>query len=234
MNKAPVRAEECVACEPLPMPSREDPAQRGRRRAARIGLEVGASLRDARRAAGLSQVTVARRVAVSQATVSRLERDGSAANIKTVGVLAAVVGLDLVVHLYPGGAPVRDVAHSRLLGRLQASLPAVTGWRTEVPLPNGGDQRAIDAVVRIGNVMIGFELETRLTDAQAIARRVSLKQRDAGIDRMVLVLADTRANRVALRAAEGTLRAAFPMNARPVLDALRGRVPPHENGIVLI
>lgn len=97
--------------------------------------------------------------------------------------MAAVVGLDLVVRCFPGPDPVRDRAHVRLFARLQAQLPAL-GWRTEVPLQLPGDQRAIDAMVRLGSARVGFELETRLVDAQALVRRISLKQRDAGISSM--------------------------------------------------
>lgn len=179
-------------------------------------------------------MTVARRAGVSQATLSRLERGGHATTIRSVAVIAGVVGLDLSVRLFPGGAPVRDAAHLRLLARLQSALPGLRSWRAEVPLPIPGDQRAIDAVARAGLASIGFELETRLADAQAVARRATLKQRDAGLDRMVLVLADTRANRAALAAAWPTLRATFPAEPRSLLAALRAGAAPSANGTVLI
>ena len=101
-------------------------------------------------------------------------------------------------------------------------------------MPLAGDQRAVDAVVRVGAEQVGFELETRLIDAQAAARRATLKQRDAGLAAMVLVLADTRSNRAALIDAASTLRASFPLEGRAVMAAVRAdRVPP-ANGIVLV
>lgn len=165
--------------------------------------------------------------------ISRVERGLGSSHITELATLAAIVGLDLAVNLYPGGAPVRDVAHTRLLARLQASLPGLDGWRTEVPMPNLGDQRAIDAAVRLGGRRVGFELETRLVDAQAVARRATLKQRDAGLACMVLVLADTRGNRSALVKAAPTLRATFPLDPRAVMAALHAGEMPRENGIVL-
>jgi hypothetical protein len=103
---------------------------------------------------------------------------------------------------------------------------------TEVPLPLPGDQRAIDAMVRLGGRRVGFELETRLVDAQALVRRIALKQRDAGISSMVLVLADTRPNRAALAAAQETLRPTFPLPRREVIASLRAGRAPNANGIV--
>lgn len=173
---------------------------------------------------------------VSQATFSRMERGASSPTVTNLAVAAAIVGLDLVVQLFPGGAPVRDIAHVRLLQRLQAAVgqKAATDWRTEVPVPAPGDQRAIDATLRIRGTRVGFELETRLTDAQATTRRVSLKQRDAALDRMILVLADTRTNRAALAMAAATLRATFPLETPTVLAALRAGEAPTANGVVLV
>ena len=148
-------------------------------------------------------------------------------------VMAAVEGLDLVVRLFPGPDPVRDRAHVRLLARLQAELPALK-WLTEVPLPIPGDQRAIDAVIRLGSLRVGFELETRLMAAQALVRRLALKQRDAGMASIVLVVADTRSNRAALAAAGETLRSTFPLAKREVIASLRVGRAPNANGIVLV
>lgn len=200
---------------------------------------VGDSLRTARRAAGLSQRTVARRAGMTQMQVSRIERSEVGAGIRELATLAAIVGLDLVVTLYPGGAPVRDVAHARLLARLQKSLTeerGIGGWRTEVPIPIPGDQRAVDAELRVAAGRVGFELETRLVDAQATVRRAALKQRDAGMACMVLVLvlADTRANRAAIVEAAATLRTAFPLEPRAMAAALRNGSLPPGNGFLLV
>ncbi len=218
------------------MPIRHDPAQRGQLRGARLTLEVGASLRAGRHAAGLNQRIVARRSGISQTRISRVERGVGNANLRELATVAAIVGLDLVVRLFPGGAPVRDVAHVRLLQRLRAAVApgAATNWQTEVPMPGPGDQRAVDAVAFVGDTRIGFELETRLTDAQATTRRSALKQRDAGLDRMILVLADTRANRDALAVAAPTLGAAFPLQTRAVVAALRAGHAPGANGIIVV
>ncbi len=216
------------------MGSRDDPAGRGRRRAARTRIEVGAGIRQARRAAGLSQAATARRSKLSQATVSRIERGLTAATLDDLAVLAGVVGLDLAVRLYPGGSPIRDAAHVRAMGRLRALLPAGFRLAAEAPIPIPGDQRAIDVVLVDPPLGVGFELESRLLDAQEVARRVLLKQRDARLACMVLVLPDTPSNRLAAAAAASTLDAVFPQSHRIVLGALRaGHIPP-ANGILWV
>jgi hypothetical protein len=71
-------------------------------------------------------------------------------------------------------------------------------------------------------------------DAQALARRTTLKSRDSGIDRVILVLADTRANRRAVAAADPVLRPVFPLDSSMVLTALRNGRLPSLGGIVFL
>lgn len=138
------------------------------------------------------------------------------------------------MQLYPGGSPIRDAAHVRVMGRLKAILPTAFRLAAEVPIPIPGDQRAVDAVLVDPQLRVGFELESRLLDVQALIRRVALKQRDAGLARMVLVFPDTPANRAAASTARATLSAAFPAGHRSVLAALRvGQLPP-ANGMLWV
>lgn len=149
-------------------------------------------------------------------------------------MIGSVVGLDLVVNVYPGGSPVRDAGHARLTRRLQLVLPDHFQWRTEQLLPIPGDQRSIDAVIVHPALRTAFEIETRLMDAQDLARRALRKQRDADLACMLLVFADTAANRRAVAAAEATLRPAFPLDRRAVLGRLRVGRSPEANGILFV
>ena len=84
-----------------------------------------------------------------------------------------------------------------------------------------------------GEIRIGLGALSRLMDARAQVRAATLKQEASGVDRLVLVLADTRHNRAALVAAAPTLKPAFPLGPRETFAALRaGRLPP-ANGFVL-
>ncbi len=83
-------------------------------------------------------------------------------------------------------------------------------------------------------IAAGFELETRFGDAQSTDRRILIKQRDAGLSAMILVVPDTRHNRLAVAAAAPTIRASFPLDGRQVLRALRAGVAPSANGILFV
>jgi hypothetical protein len=104
----------------------------------------------------------------------------------------------------------------------------------EVPVTtNPLDRRAIDAVIRRGEIRIGLEVITRLVDAQAQVRSATLKQEAAGLDGMILVLADTSHNRQAARDAAPTLEPAFVMHNREALRTLRSGQAP-KNAVIFI
>jgi hypothetical protein len=105
---------------------------------------------------------------------------------------------------------------------------------TEAPLPIPGDLRALDGFTRLGGRTIGVEAETRVTDLQAVERKVQLKKRDAQVDLMVLLVADTRSNREVLALHRENLRGAFPLDTRAVLSALAAGEPPAADGIVIL
>src|SRR4029078_9073655 len=93
----------------------------------------------------------------------------------------------LAVGCTPGAAPIRDVAHSRLIERLRGRCHRSVRLLTEVPLPDAGDQRAWDVVLLTTTWRHGLEVETRARDRQALERRVALKARDGGIDGVSLL-----------------------------------------------
>lgn len=73
---------------------------------------------------------------------------------------------------------------------------------------------------------VGVEAETRPRDLQELLRRARLKQRDGRLERLLLLLADTRANRALVGGAGDTLGSDFPVEGRVALRALaEGRLP---------
>jgi transcriptional regulator with XRE-family HTH domain len=175
---------------------------------------------------------VADAAGLSRAELSRIER-GEAPWVSVVALcrIAAVLGLDATLRLYPRQSPLRDAAHARLLGRFRERLASSLVWRTEVPLPRPGDPRAWDAVINGAGWSVPVDAETRLGDGQALARRTQLKRRDSGFEHVVLLVADTRHNRDALRGAT-SLVADFPMPGNAVLAALAQGQQPNGSGIV--
>jgi hypothetical protein len=66
-------------------------------------------------------------------------------------------------------------------------------------------------MLRGATVTIGIEAESSLRDIQALDRRVMLKLRDSGLDRVVILVAATRTNRTILREVGGSVRSNYPI-----------------------
>jgi DNA-binding XRE family transcriptional regulator len=218
------------------MPIRRDPIEEATRRARQQVERALADLRDARRNAGISQATMAALLGCSRQLIGAIE----AGELEDVGCLqlarmGAVVGLDIPIRAFPGGSPLRDAAQLRLLARLRLIIGGAWSWGTEVPVSaNPLDRRAVDAVLMRMPHRVGVEAVSRMLDSQAQTRQILLKQEAAGLDRMVLLLADTRHNRSALVDGAQTLGPAFPLRHRDVMRELRAGRLPSANGIVLV
>jgi hypothetical protein len=148
--------------------------------------------------------------------------------------IASVVGLDLSVRFYPGPTRLRDAAHLALIARFRARLSPDLTVRTEVPLPLAGDQRAWDAVIEGAGEPIAVEAETRLSDVQALERRIALKLRDSGLSRVIVVVAATRSNSRIVREAAASLELAFPVPGRLTLRALAAGRDPGGSSVILV
>jgi hypothetical protein len=81
---------------------------------------------------------------------------------------------------------------------------------------------------------VPIDAETRLRDVQALSRSKALKLRDDGGGLMILLVANTRHNRHALRLARADLVAAFPIAGGRVLEAVVQGRSPAGSGIVLL
>lgn len=188
--------------------------------------------------AGLSLRTVGRAVAMSYSQVGRVERavhsNVTATQLARIG---AVVGLDVRVRTFPGPAPLRDSAHLALLDRLRARLHSDLQLRTEVPLLIEGDQRAWDGMIRglpPPSSLLPAEAETRIYDFQSQTRRIMLKCRDSRIDSVLLVVAGTRTNRRAVRAAGAVVGEMFPVPERVAMAALAAGEHPGGSALVFL
>ena len=82
--------------------------------------------------------------------------------------------------------------------------------------------------------MVAIEAETRITDSQALIRRLELKKRDGGVDRIILVIADRRANRAAIGVIRELLRADYPLDSREILADLNAGRLPRAGGILFL
>lgn len=94
--------------------------------------------------------------------------------------------------------------------------------------------RAADVVLRNGSCSVQVELITRLADFQAHSRAALLKKRDLRADRLILVIAGSRANRRALLEASDATRASFSLGTRELARDLRAGRDPGGDGIMLL
>lgn len=217
------------------MGSRERPVDVGAASARAILARLAAEIRSARHQAGLSQNSVAAGVGISRSQVSRIERGRTPdLTIDMAARVFAVLGLVMRVQVFPSGDPIRDAAQAALLERLRVCLHRSFRWLTEVPLPIPGDLRAWDATACNATARIGIEAETRLRDLQAVERRTALKERDGGMDRVVLLVANTRHNREVVGAHSDALSARFPIPGPRALELLRAGADPGGNALILL
>jgi transcriptional regulator with XRE-family HTH domain len=210
-------------------------AARAARAANRIRANLAEEIRAARIGAGLSQADVARVAELSRAELSRIERgEAPWVSVEALCRIAVPLGLDASVRLFPAGEPIRDRAQQPLLGRLRARVAPSLRWQPEVGIPIPGDRRAWDAVIAGAGWRIAVEAESRLHDIQALARCISLKQRDDGEVDVLLLVNDTRRNREVLRTQRESLRHLLPLDGRAMLAALAAGRSPGGGGIVVL
>ena len=216
------------------MPVRERTVAEGRRRGHHLNRLIGAEIRNGRRASGVSQGALGAMVDLSDSEAARVEQ-GIAPWLSIVHAseLLSAVGLQLWANTFPAGPPIRDAGHLRLLADFEARLPPSVSCQREWPIPGDRDRRAVDLVLLGLPGRIGVEAEMVLSDIQALERDINLKQRDAQLERMILLVRGSKRNRDILRAAEA-LRRAFPMQTRGVLAALATGRDPGANGLVIL
>jgi transcriptional regulator with XRE-family HTH domain len=223
------------------MPVRERRAAGGAELGRRLVAESGMEFKRARTAAGTAQAVVAGAVGISRPQYGRIERGLSPdVSLERIATIAAVLGLEPSLRFFPKGDPIRDRSHAALLERLHSKCHRTLTWRTEVPFPTEGDLRAWDALIRgIDPVRretwrVGVEAETRPNDLQALDRRLALKERDGGVDWLILLLLASRHNRAFLDRHGDVLRARFPLDGRRALRLLAAGAPIGRNALILL
>jgi transcriptional regulator with XRE-family HTH domain len=217
------------------VPTRERRVDRGAELGRRLLREVGAELRTERRRLALSAARVAATVGCSTSMLTRVERAlVPGVSLVLLAEIAAVLGLDLSLKLFPGAPGLRDVPQLSLVGPFRALLHSTLRWSTEVPFPTLGDRRAWDGMVSGPGWRYGVEFESAPSDAQAITRRIQIKQRDGGVDGVLVVVPDTHRAREFVRVLAATAGATFPVPSRDALARLRRGDDPGGSAIVVV
>ena len=209
---------------------------RGRRRGREQVRRAIDELMSARVSAGVSQDQLATAVGWSQSRVSRIERLKAVDDVSVVelAALASQLGLDLSVSLHPSGDPLRDAGQQALGRRFRQVVGPAWKVTAEALLPNPGDRRSWDLFLRLHDQRVGVELETRVRDVQRVVRKMRERERDGGVDRIVLVLSASAHNRLVLPELLGALGPAFATPARQILRALREGRPVPGSAVILL
>jgi transcriptional regulator with XRE-family HTH domain len=208
---------------------------RATRRGEAALVAVLAELHHARLDRGLSTSEVGAALGLAHSSISRIERGRVAdPGIVELSRLLAVVGLELSVKVYPADAVLRDAGHARLLGRLRPRVHVAVRWVSEASFPNPGDLRAWDALLIGRGWRCGVEAEMAPRDAQALARRLEIKQRDGAVDHVILLLPRTRRTTAFLAAAGTLLLPNFPVDGRRALALLAQGLDPGGNAIIVL
>lgn len=107
---------------------------------------------------------------------------------------------------------------------------------TLLPLP--GDRRSWDKLLGRSTAtprhLVGVDLETRIRDIQALVRRTRERERDGGVDQILLVLSDSATNRRLVGQLREALGPDYATSPRALLRALRDGSALPGAGIVLL
>jgi transcriptional regulator with XRE-family HTH domain len=208
---------------------------RGRRRGRDLSAALLNDIRAARTAANVSVRHIARALGWSHSRYARFESGQlESVEVRDVAEAGAVLGLELSARLYPVGDPIRDAGQQKLRGRLRALIAPAFRVVNEVLLPNPGDRRSWDVLLRLGAQLVGVELETRVRDVQRLVRQLRERERDGGVDHLLLVLSDSAHNRHLLPQLMEALGPGFATPPRSLLRALRTGQALPGSGVILI
>jgi transcriptional regulator with XRE-family HTH domain len=219
------------------MSAREEPTHRGEEKGRLAWDRVRRELRLARLSLGKSQALAARQAGIDPATWNRIEKDRlQHVDFRTIGRMAAVVGLDFTVGMYPSPLRLHDGPQLELLTDTQFLFGSGWDWRSEVMAGLPPDQRAWDlgGTHRVTRFGVRIDAETVFADCQAVMRRIEGKRLADGDPRIVLAIRDSRGNRRAVEEAGAILRSAFPIDGRTGLAALREGADPGGNVLLMV
>lgn len=191
-------------------------------------------LRQTRRVSNLSARAVGEQVGWSHSRLLRFESGRASASIEDFAAVGAVLGLQLSAAFHPNGDAIRDAGQQALGKRFRAIVHPAVLLRAEVLLPNVGDRRSWDFLLRIEAQRVGVELETRVRDVQWLVRRMRERERDGGVDHILLVLSASAHNRRVLRELRQALGPQFATSPRAVLKALREGRPIPGSAVILL
>ena len=181
--------------------------------------------------AGVTQRELAKRLSVSQTSVSRLLNGSSVLRIDLADEIARACGHRLVLKVAPGnGIGLRDSGQLGIAQCIQREAGPPWRPRLEVQVGTGLDRRAIDLVLLQPDEIVAIEIERWLRDLQAqlragLLKRGELAERMGATVRFILALPDTTAMRRMIAPYQDLLDATLPISSRTAWARIRSGQP---------
>jgi transcriptional regulator with XRE-family HTH domain len=202
------------------------------RRQRQVRIRLAQLLAETRSDAGVARVELARAVGIDASYLWKIESGGAQPSLDLVVAIAAALGSDVGVRLFPGAGP-------RLVDRFQAPMIEELlrclhrRWRGMPEVPVRRAHGIIDLVLddHGRGIRIACECHSELRRLEEALRRAGEKasaldplRADVGVSRMLL-LRSTSATRDVARSFEATLAAAYPAKSADAVAALRTEAP---------
>ena len=187
---------------------------------------IGGQVRDLREDLGLTRADLARGAGLDRAHICRIELGTVSASQGALLAIAATLGADLGVRLFPGaGPPIRDRFQAPIVESISRAVDRSWAVRPEVPVgkPSRG---VIDLVIVRGRIAIACEVQSELRRLEEALRRAGEKESVLADEvpqentSRLLVIRSTVATREIARRFEATLAAAYPARSADAYDAL--------------
>jgi transcriptional regulator with XRE-family HTH domain len=201
-----------------------------RRRSNEVCRWIGQQVREHRLDAAITQAQLASCADVDQGYVSRIEAGAAKPSLKILIAIAACLGADLGVRLFPASGPlIRDRFQAPMVEALIGLLGPAWRARPEVVVPSA--HGVIDLVLSraLDRLVVACECHSELRRLELVLRRAGQKTESlrgqvgtTGPLSSLLLLRSTRATREIARAYEATLAAAYPARSADAVAALTG------------
>jgi transcriptional regulator with XRE-family HTH domain len=204
------------------------------RRERRLRVHIGQQVAELRAEAGVSQAALAAAAGIHQGHLSRIERGEVGASLEVLDRIAAGLGAELGVRLFPGAGPrLRDRFQAPMIEALVRRLDPRWVRSPEFPVPRARGFIDLAIGLRGGGMGIECEAQSELRSIDLIVRRQrekSLALQELGtfgteVSTLLLVRSTQRTRDVA-RLYAGTLSAAYSARAEDAIRALTTRDHP--------
>jgi transcriptional regulator with XRE-family HTH domain len=208
----------------------------GQARARAQAESIGAAVAIARAEHTMTRKQASLRAGVSPDTQQRVESGDPGVSLTTLCAVASAVGVDVVVKGYQGRGPsLRDTGQLEIAETVIAL--AHSAWQPALELAAGEFGQACDIGFFGAHEILDTEIERLIADWQAQFRRAGLKRewlaaRHQRPVHLVMIVEDTRRNRMALAPHADLIRTALPAASREVLAALRTGTPLGRDGLL--